>query len=329
VKVQKPLGFEQALIDRVATLPGVVAVTAMDPVPLWFGWNAAYYAINGTGEPVRLNYARIAPGYFDTLRIRLLRGRDFTRFDTATAPHVVIVNETMARRYWPDGNALGARMRRHDTVVEVVGIAQDAKYATLAEVSEPFLYHPLPQQPSSNVTLSLAVRTAGDPLTMREPIQREVRALVPSWPAFQFRTLAEGFELQQQLPRFGATLLGVLGLLGLLLAAVGLYGVMTYVVGQRTHEIGIRLALGSPVGRVMTLVIKQGMMVCLAGGAVGLAIALAASQLLASVLYGVRPADPLTFVVVPLLLIGVGLLACYLPARHAARVNPLEALRLE
>jgi predicted permease len=329
VRVQRPSGFEQALIDRVAVLPGVQAVTAMDPVPLWFGWNAAHYSIGGIDAPVRLNYARIAPGYFDTLRIRLLRGRDFTRFDTATAPQVVIVNETMARRYWPDGNALGAKMRRRDAVVEVVGVAQDAKYASLAEVSEPFLYHPLAQQPSSNVTLSLAVRTAGDPLVLREPIQGEVRALIPTWPAFQFRRLAEGLELQQQLPRFSATLLGALGSLGLLLASVGLYGVMTYVVGQRTHEIGIRLALGSPVARVMTLMVKQGMIVCIAGAVVGIAAAIAVSQLLTSVLYGVSPADPLTLVLVPLLLIGVGLLACYLPARHAARVNPLEALRGE
>ena len=329
VRVQKPIGFEQALIDRVGALPGVEAVTAMDPVPLWFGWNAAFYSIDGGEAQIRVNYARIAPGYFDTLRIRLLRGRDFTRSDTASAPPVAIVNETMARRYWPDGDAVGARIRRGDSVVQVVGVARDAKYASLAEVSEPFLYHPLAQEPTTNLTLSLAVRTAGDPLALREPIQREVRALIPSWPVFQFRTLAEGFELQQQLPRFSAALLGMLGSLGLLLAAVGLYGVMTYVVGQRTHEIGIRLALGSPVVRVMTLVVKQGMTVCLAGAGVGMAAALAVSQFLTSVLYGISPADPLTFVLVPVLLIGVGLLACYLPARHAARVNPLLALRRE
>jgi predicted permease len=329
VKVQKPSGFEQEVIDRVAALPGVEAVTAMDPVPLWFGWNAAFYTIDRSGVQARLNYARIAPGYFDTLKIRLLRGRDFTRFDIASAPPVVIVNEAMARRYWPEGNAVGAKIRRRETVMEVVGVARDAKYASLAEESEPFLYQPLAQDPSSNLTLSLAVRTMGDPLALRDPIQREVRALIPSWPAFQFRTLAEGFELQQQLPRFSATLLGVLGSLGLLLAAVGLYGVMTYVVGQRSHEIGVRLALGSPVVRVITLMVKQGMTVCVAGAVAGMAAAIAVSQFLTSVLYGVSPADPLTLVIVPLLLIGVGLLACYIPARHAARVNPLEALRLE
>src|SRR6185295_9070217 len=133
VRVQKPLGFEQALVDRVAALPGVEAATAMDPVPLWFGWNAAFYSIDDSKAQARLNYARIAPGYFDTLRIRLLRGRDFTRFDTASAPPVAIVNETMARRYWPDGNAVGAKIRRGESVMEIVGVAHDAKYASLGE----------------------------------------------------------------------------------------------------------------------------------------------------------------------------------------------------
>ena len=238
----------------------------------------------------RLNYARIAPGYFATLRIRLLRGRDFTRSDTASAPPVAIVNETMARRYWPDGNAVGAKIRRRESVMEVVGVARDAKYAQSRRACP---------SPSCTSRLRRIRRTIsrsrspcallGDPLALREPIQREVRALIPSWPAFQFRTLDEGLELQQQLPRFSATLLGVLGSLGLLLAAVGLYGVMTYVVGQRTHEIGIRLALGSPVVRVMTLVVKQGMTSVVAGAAVGMAAAMAVSQLLTSVLVRSQP----------------------------------------
>jgi predicted permease len=326
VRVQKPPGFEQELIDRVTALPGVEAATAMDPVPLWFGGNYAHYTVDGAAG-IRLAHARIAPGYFATLKLPLLRGRDFTPADTASAPPVAIINETMARKYWPDGGAVGATIRRVDAVMEVVGVARDAKYASLADVSEPFLYQPLAQDPTDNVTVSLAVRTTGDPSAVREPIQREVRALIPTWPAFQFRTLDEGLELQQQLPRLSAMLLGALGALGLMLAAVGLYGVMTYVVGQRTREIGIRLALGSSSAGVMNLVIRQGMTVCLAGGAVGLAAALGVSQLLTSVLYGISAADPVTFVLVPLLLAGVGLLACYVPARAAARVNPLAALR--
>ena len=164
---------------------------------------------------------------------------------------------------------------------------------------------------------------------MTDAIEREVRALVPSWPAFQFRTLDEGLKMQQLLPRFSATLLGVLGAFGLLLAAVGMYGVMAYLVKQRTHEIGIRLALGAPGLGVQALVIKQGMAVCLAGAAVGIAGALAASQVLTGVLYDIGAADPLTYTVVPLVLAGVALLACYLPARQVLSINPLEALRRE
>ena len=158
-------------------------------------------------------------------------------------------------------------------------------------------------------------------------IEREVKALMPSWPMFQFRTLDEGLNLQQALPGVGASILGSLGAFGLLLAAIGLYGVMAYVVRQRTHEIGIRLAIGAQIRDVIMLIVKQGMAVCVAGGAIGLVIAFVAAQFLDSVLYGISAADPITFITVPLVLIGVATLACYLPARHAASVDVLRALR--
>ena len=164
-------------------------------------------------------------------------------------------------------------------------------------------------------------------MALRPAIEREVRALAPGWPVFQFRTLDEAIALQQQLPRLGATLLGVLGAFGLLLAAVGVYGVMAYVVRQRAHEIGIRLALGAPIANVLGLVIRQGMAVCLSGAGVGLAVALVASQLLASLLYGISAVDPITYTVVPAVLIGVALLACYLPARRITNLQALQALR--
>ena len=160
-------------------------------------------------------------------------------------------------------------------------------------------------------------------------IEREVRALVPNWPAFQFRTLDEGLKLQQALPRAGASLLGSLGAFGLLLAAIGLYGVLAYVVRQRTQEIGIRIALGARARDVITLIVKQGMAVCLTGGAIGFGIALVAAQWLDSVLLGISTADPVTFIGVPLVLAGVALLACYIPARQAATINVLESLRRE
>jgi predicted permease len=329
VRVQKPPGFERDLVERLRSVAGVESVTAMDPVPLWFGGNATVITADGAdgGGQMRTAFARIAPGYFATLRIPLLRGRDFTLADDSAAPRVVIVNETMARRLWPGGDAIGRRFREPDGVVEVVGIARDAKYSSLAERSEPFVYFPLAQDPTNNLTLSLAVRGTGDSRRLADAIEREVRALVPEWPAFHYRMLDEGLEIQRLLPRFAATLLGVLGAFALLLAMIGVYGVMAYVARQRTHEIGIRLALGAPRANVLSLLIRQGMIVCLAGAAAGIAIALIATNLLSSLLVGVGGSDPLTYTAVPVALLGVAVLACYLPARHAARVNPIEVLR--
>ena len=211
LKVQKPQGFEQQLADLVALRPGVEAATLMDPVPLWFGGNTAYFEPLNSQPPgprLRVGFSRVAPNYFSVLRIPLLRGRDFTRTDTASAPHVAIVNETMARTLWPDGDPVGQRLRHQSDVIEIIGIARDAKYRHLGETSTPFLYLPLAQEPTDNTTLSLAVRATGDARKLQSAIEQDVKALVPNWPAFQFRMLDEGLELQRQLPRLAATLLG-------------------------------------------------------------------------------------------------------------------------
>ena len=331
VRVEKPAGFDLELADRVAALPGVEAATVMDPVPLWFGASFAWFSIEGIEPRVghRIGVSLVGPRYFQTLRIPLLGGRDFTPADNASAPAVAIINEAMARRFWPDGTAVGHRIRRRDAIIQIVGVAKDSKYRTLAETSQLLLYQPLAQDSTDNPALSLAVRTTGDPMRLRTAVEREVKALVPGWPAFQFRTLDEGLKLQQMAPRIGATFLGVLGAFGLILAAVGMYGVMSYLVRQRTREIGIRLAIGAPISSVLTLLIKQGMVVCLVGAAIGLGIALVATRWLASLLYGVSAADPLTFITVPLVLLAIALLACYVPALQATRVNAVEALRHE
>ena len=330
VRIQKPDGFDVELASRVTALPGVEAASVMDPVPLWFAGRYFHVASDDQAESaLRVGHASITPGYFDTLGIPLLAGRDFTRSDNTSAPEVAIVNESLARRFWPAGSVVGRRLRHGKSMLDVVGVAKDSRYVSLADSAEPFVYLPLAQDASNNLSLSLGVRATGDPQALRPAIEREVRALVPGWPVFHFRTLSEGLEIQQLMPRVGATLLGVLGMFGLLLASVGVYGVMAYVVRQRTHEIGIRLALGAPMASVVRLVIRQGMAVCIAGAVIGLGVTLAAARLLSSLLYGISAMDPLTYTVVPAVLMGVALLACYIPARRIARISALEALRHE
>lgn len=328
VRVTKPDGFDLELASRVSALPGVEAAAVMDPVPLWFSSRNAMYQ-SEHGQNIRLSHASITPGYFDTLRIPLIAGRDFTRADSATAPGVAIVNETLAKRLWPGGGALGQRLRYDEAFIEVVGVARDSKYISLADSAEPFIYRPLTQSASTNLSLSLAVRTTGDPMAITPAVEREVRALAPDWPIFQFRTMNEGLELQKLVPRLGAMLLGMLGIFGLLLAAVGVYGVMAYVVRQRTHEIGIRLALGAPIASVIALVMRQGMAVCVTGAAVGLGLAFAAAQVMGSLLYGISATDPITYIVVPAVLLAIAVLACFMPARRITSVSALEALRHE
>jgi macrolide transport system ATP-binding/permease protein len=333
VNVEKPPDFERILVERVKALPGVEAATVMDPVPLWYGGRFAFFAPEEPGSegPQRVGFSRVAPDYFRTLKMALLRGRDFTSSDVsaASAP-VAIVNETLARRFWPNGDALGKRIRSRKTLIEVIGIAADAKYLTLADSSRPWLYRPNDPESrpdSENPALSLAVRTSGDPAHLRAAIRREVQALVPDWPVFQFRDLREGIELQRLVPRLGATLLGVLGTFGLILAAIGVYGVVAHAVTQRTREIGIRMALGAQHRDVMLLMVRQGMTLCVAGALAGIALTLAASRVLGSLLYGIGASDPPTYVAVAAMLLAVALLACYLPARRAVRVLPSEALR--
>ena len=320
VRVRKPDGFDRDLTERVRQLPGVLAATVMDPVPLWFGGRFAQYTADGQA-PIRLGHASVGLQYFETMRIPLVTGRDFESGDVATAPAVAIINETMARRLWPDGNAVGQRLRDGDESIEVVGVAGDSKYRSLSEASQPWVYRPITQLTSENVTLSLAVRAAGDPIALQAAIKREVQALMPHWPGFAFRTLDEGLAVQQALPRLAATLLGGLGLFGLFLATLGIYGVMAYVVRQRRQELGIRLALGAPTARVIGLVVKQGMFLCLAGTVAGTGVALAIAQLASSALSGVGGADIVTCIAVPLILLGIAFVACYLPARAVTRID--------
>ena len=320
MKVQKPEGFDRDVSDRVRQLPGVVNATVMDPVPLWFGGRFARYGTDGHAAQ-RVGHASVGLRYFATMRIPLIRGRDFEPSDTASAPAVAIVNETMARQFWPDGNVIGKQLQDGAGPVEIIGVAQNSKYLSVSEGRQLWVYRPIMQLPSTNITLSLAVRTTGDSSALQAAITREVQSLVPNWPGFQFRTLDEGLAVQQALPRLAALLLGGLGLFGLFLATLGIYGVVAYVVRQRRQELCIRLALGAPSARVVALVLGQGMFLCGLGTVVGIGVALGVVQVVSSALSGVGRADLVTCIAVPVCLMTVALLACYLPAREVTRID--------
>jgi putative ABC transport system permease protein len=275
----------------------------------------------------------IGPGYFRCLGIPVLRGREFTAQDRTGAPRVAIVNEAFARRFWPDRDPLGKRLSiegPEGNFMEIVGVVKDGKYTTLGEDPLPWFATPIGQTYVSDMVLVL--RTGAGGSGSIKPVvdgaTTAIQSLDKALPV-TISTVEQHMDSALLLPRVGAALLGGFGGLGLLLAAVGLAGMMAYVVTQRTHEIGVRMALGARSVDVLGLLLRQGLQLTAVGGAIGLAVALGATQMLRGLLYDVSPADPVTFVGVALVLAGVALTASYIPARRATRVDPLVALRHE
>ncbi len=324
--------FYRRLVERVRTVPGIESATLARRLPLTDGGIAfANVAIDGYApakdEDMRLNYETVGPQYFQTMRIPFVHGRDFDERDQEGAPGVVIINETMARRYWPGGDALGRRLKLTKDWLEIVGVAKDVKNRSLNEAPQPFLYLPLFQDYRSNMIL--VARTAVEPEKMFQPVRAEVAALDPEIPMFDAKTLEEHVGISLFLQRMAATLLSIFGLLALSLAAIGLYGVMAYSVSRRTRELGIRVSVGAERRDIFKLILGQGLAMSVVGLFVGLIAALAVTRLTANLLYGVTATDPVTFIVIALLLLCVTLLACYFPARRATRVDPMIALRAE
>jgi putative ABC transport system permease protein len=296
-------------------------------------------------QMINLAYNVVAPDYFRTLGMPLLRGRDFTSRDSAEAPRVVIVNDTLARRFWPDTEPVGKRLYlprfvapppsikssnltiEGEDALEVIGVAKTGKYVALSEEPRPMMYWPLAQSYGPGVALH--VRAAGDPRALTPALRDAIRSLDPFLPVFHVRTLEEQRSGSLFLQRMAASMLGAFGGLGLLLAALGIYGVMAYSVSRRTREIGIRMALGARVADVLRLVLREGSRLVILGLVLGLGAAFAATRVLQTFLFGISANDPLTYLGVSLLLLGVALLACWLPARRAAKVDPIEALRCE
>jgi len=324
--------FANQLQARAAALPGVTSAAVTDVVPLTGGNRSDAFTAEGrpaaSGAPV-VDMYMATPGYFDSLGITRVAGRDFSN-DSPTAPKVAIVNETFAHKVFPNENPIGRRVNGAGVVYQIVGVVKDIRSRTLGEDLRPVLFRSLAQTVAADPSLmgyTLLVRTGDKTSATLAAVRREIRSLDPSLAIYNVETMEEHFKSALFLARLTGGIFGVFGAVGMLLAAVGLYGVMSYSVSRRTREMGIRMALGSPIGAVQRLVVRQGMVLTLIAMAIGIAAAWAAAKFSASVVYGVRPHDPVTFVVVPLFLAAVALLACWIPARRAEKVDPLTALR--
>jgi putative ABC transport system permease protein len=337
---QRGQGFYRQLLERVTALPGVRSATWLSKIPFdVYRFATDIQVERAPGQPtstVNVDFNLVAPGCFHTLGIPQVRGRDFSAQDRPGSPHVAIVSEAMVRRLWPNRDPLGQRFRLQWWLsepnppwesVEVVGVVADSKYRTWTESPRGVMYLPLSQNYLPQMTL--LVRTSGSPTTLLGPIRNEVKALDNRLPLFDVKTMRQQINISVWPQELGSSVLGAFGLLALSLAAVGVYGMMSFVVSQRTHEIGIRMALGAARRDVVKSVLAQALRLVLAGIAIGLVGALALTRFIASLLFGVKPTDPVTFVGVCLILTGVAVLASYIPARRAARVDPMVALRYE
>jgi putative ABC transport system permease protein len=329
--------FFQQVIERLKSLPGVQSAGAVYPLPLsgaeeGMGFGIAGRAALAPGEVYSAGPRWVSPDYFNVMGISLLRGRELTERDGSDSPRVVVINEAMAARYFPDEEPIGRRVafdqvNKAPNWREIVGVVGDVKHLALDSDPKPEMYFPFTQFPSFFMTL--VVRTSGDPLNLVAAARSEVLAVKNDQPISNVHTMEELLSNSVAQRRFNMLLLSIFAGVALLLAAVGIYGVMSYSVAQRTHELGVRMALGAQTSHVLALVVKQGMTLALAGVGIGLAAAFALTRILASLLYGVSATDPLTFSVIALLLASVALLACYLPARRATKVDPMIALRYE
>jgi predicted permease len=271
----------------------------------------------------------VSPGYFDTLRISFRRGRDFTEFDREGTAPVAIVNEAVARQLWPGKDALHKRFTivQRPELYEVVGVVADSVIGAIGEEPTPLICRPVRQEYAP--AAALIVRTTADPGAMLGTLRNRIQALDPDVRVRNVGTVQEQIEQGLWAPRMGAALLSIFGALAFILAMIGIYGVMAYSVAQRTQEFGFRIAIGAQPRDVVWMVMRQGMWLALLGGTAGAAAAVLLARLIAQLLFGIRPYDPVTLVAVVLTLWSVALLACYVPARRATRVDPLTALRSE
>ena len=333
-KPEQQAAFFDRLLERTATLPGVQAAAIVSGLPLSGANENSNFSIEGRtvpsgGQNPQADYTMVSRDYFRAMSIPLMRGRVFTGQETKESPAVAIISQRMAERYWPGEDPIGKRLTLsfEKSPREIVGIVGDVKQASLNAETMPGVYLPFQQFPYPGMTM--VIRTQSDMASITSAVRRELQAIDGNVPISEVKSMEQVISASVAQRRFSMMLLGLFALVALLLSAVGIYGVMAYSVSERSHEIGIRIALGARSRDILRMVLGQGMILTLIGLAVGLAGALALTRLMSSLIYGVSATDPLTFAGVSLALGSVALLACYIPARRATRVDPMEALRDE
>jgi putative ABC transport system permease protein len=350
-EARQTAAFYKELLERVETLPGVEKAGATSSLPLSGDtWGKMFSIVDrppasSLQEVPAVQYRLVSPDYFAAMGTPLMKGRAFTDGDTMESQPVAIINETLARRFWPDEDPIGKKvwMGPPENLLPpelripgyevprrtVVGVVGDMRHQGLNEPTTAEVFAPNLQNNEGPVSLDLAIKTTSDPAGITQAVRQQVWAIDKDLPVSDVKTMEERLGASVAQPRFNALLLGLFAATAMILAVVGIYGVVSYSVAQRRHEIGIRMALGAQKSDVLGMVIKQGLVLALIGVGVGLAGALALTRLMESLLFGVNTTDEVTFALVTALLVGVTLVACYLPARRAARVDPLVALKYE
>ena len=328
--------FYDRVLERMQAVPGVDNASLVTILPLTLSFRTM--SIVPEGQPVpsdmlnrpQIGTVNIAPDYFATMGIPLVTGRDFSASDNAEARDVAIVNRTFVERYWPGENPIGKTISsglEGARVTEVVGIVGDSKFRTLGEDPRPFVYRSVHQNMEGTATL-LVKASPGSP-SLVPTIREELTAIDENVPVTNVARLEDRLGLVLLLPRLGASLFGGVGLIGLILAATGILGVMSFAVSQRTHEIGVRVALGARPSRVLAMIMREGVSLAVVGILLGGALAVGLTRFLSGLLVGVGASDPITMAVVAVMIVGVTMAACYIPARRALRVDPVVALRQE
>ncbi len=327
---QRAKNFQDELMNRAKALPGVESAAFARVTPLGYGsFSSTPVSVDGYQPPPEeqpaVQYNEVGPDYFATMGIPLVSGREFTRADDEKAAIVAVVNETMAAQYWRGRNPIGERVQVKGRWMQVVGVAKDSKYQSIREVPQPFFYVPLRQ--NFSVRAALNIRTPLSPEIMAAALAREVRTLDANLAPYEVITLQEQVDRSTSPQQVAVTLVGILGSVALLLAAIGLYGVMSYAVSQSTRELGLRMALGADASNLLRLVMWRGLALTAGGAVLGATVALGLTRLLGSLLYKVSPRDPLAFGSAFVVMAIAALAACFLPAWRATRTDPARALR--